>query len=165
VRKLSGNPYSTRATAGRRRSAATIRNESGTASSVTSANLPSGAGASGFVLKEAPADDLIRAALAVAAGNSWLDPAVTARVLAAYRASPQAPGGRAQALAALTGRELDVLRLSGRGASNQEIAERLVISEATVKSHVGNILSKLTLRDRAAAIVLAFDQGLVQPEE
>jgi DNA-binding NarL/FixJ family response regulator len=122
------------------------------------------AGASGFVLKEAPADDLIRAALAVASGNSWLDPAVTARVLAAYRASPQAPGGRAQALAALTGRELDVLRLIGRGASNQEIAERLVISEATVKSHVGNILSKLTLRDRAAAIVLAFDQGLVQPE-
>jgi DNA-binding NarL/FixJ family response regulator len=85
-------------------------------------------------------------------------------VLAAYRASPQTPGGRAQALAALTGRELDVLRLIGRGASNQEIAERLVISEATVKSHVGNILSKLTLRDRAAAIVLAFDQGLVLPE-
>ncbi len=121
------------------------------------------AGAAGFVLKDAPAEDLIRATRVVAEGGAWLDPAVTGRVLAAYRAGTAANPGAAARISTLTARELDVLRLIGRGATNQEIAGALVISEATVKSHIGHILDKLDLRDRAAAIVFAFDQGLVQP--
>jgi DNA-binding NarL/FixJ family response regulator len=121
------------------------------------------AGAAGFVLKDAPAEDLIRATRTVAEGGAWLDPAVTGRVLTAYRASARSGTGPERALSVLTPRELEVLRLIGRGVSNQEIGELLVISEATVKSHVGNILGKLELRDRAAAIVFAFDHGLVQP--
>ena len=121
------------------------------------------AGASGFLLKDAPAEDLIRGTRAVAEGGAWLDPAVTGRVLAAYRAGAPASAGAAAAVAELTPRELDVLRLVGRGATNQEIADTLVIGEATVKTHVGRILDKLDLRDRAAAIVFAFDHGLVQP--
>ncbi|MBK9944531.1 MAG: response regulator transcription factor [Kouleothrix sp.] len=121
------------------------------------------AGAAGFVLKDALAEDLIRATRTVAQGGAWLDPAVTTRVLHAYRSGTTSPPNAAGALAALTPRELEVLRLIGRGASNQEIADALIIGEATVKSHVGNILGKLDLRDRAAAIVFAFDHGLVQP--
>lgn len=120
------------------------------------------AGAAGFLLKDAPAEDLIRAARVVAEGGAWLDPAVTARVLAAYRASTPRSSNTTAGVSTLTPRELDVLRLIGRGATNQEIAEALVIGEATVKSHVGHILQKLDLRDRAAAIVFAFDHGLVQ---
>ncbi|MDQ5853164.1 MAG: response regulator transcription factor [Chloroflexota bacterium] len=121
------------------------------------------AGAAGFVLKDAPAEDLIRATRVVAEGGAWLDPAVTGRVLAAYRAGTAANPGAAARISTLTARELDVLRLIGRGATNQEIAGTLVISEATVKSHIGHILDKLDLRDRAAAIVFAFAHGLVQP--
>ena len=121
------------------------------------------AGAAGFVLKEAPAEDLIRATRAVAQGDAWLDPSVTGRVLAAYRAGSTPDRAAALQLAELTAREVDVLRLIGRGATNQEIAEQLVISEATVKTHIGHILTKLDLRDRAAAIVFAFDHGLVRP--
>src|SRR6266702_294835 len=103
------------------------------------------AGAAGFILKDAPAADIIRAARAVAEGGAWLDPAVTGRVLAAYRtgAPPTAasPGARRR-LAELTPRELEVLRLVGRGLSNEEIADRLVIGEATVKSHVGHFFEK-----------------------
>lgn len=121
------------------------------------------AGAAGFVLKDAPAEDLIRATRVVASGEAWLDPAVTARVLATYRGSAPAIAP-AEELAGLTPRELDVLRLMGRGLTNQEIADALYIGEATVKSHVGHILDKLNLRDRPAAIVYAFDHGLVQPE-
>ena len=121
------------------------------------------AGAAGFVLKDAPAEDLIRATRVVAEGGAWLDQAVTGRVLAAYRAGTAANPGTAARISTLTARELDVLRLIGRGATNQEIAGTLVISEATVKSHIGHILDKLDLRDRAAAIVFAFDYGLVQP--
>lgn len=121
------------------------------------------AGASGFLLKDAPADELIRAARVVAGGDAWLDPAVTGRVLAAYRAGapPVAPGAGP---AALTPREGEVLRLIGRGLTNREIADALFIGEATVKSHVGHLLDKLELRDRAAAIVFAFDHGFVQPD-
>lgn len=123
------------------------------------------AGAAGFVLKDAPAEELIRATRIVAAGEAWLDPAVTARVLATYRGSvPAASTGAADVLGDLTPRERDVFRLIGRGMTNQEIADALYIGEATVKSHVGRILDKLDLRDRAAAIVFAFDHGLVQPE-
>lgn len=119
------------------------------------------AGAAGFCLKDTPADDLVRAAHAVAAGASWLDPAVTGRVLAAYRSS--APAEVAGGVEDLTSRETEVLRAIGRGLSNAEIAAELVISELTVKSHVGRIFLKLGLRDRPAAIVRAFDAGLVRP--
>lgn len=120
------------------------------------------AGASGFLLKDAPAEDIIRATRVVADDGAWLDPAVTARVLATYRAAPP-PSGRATRLTNLTPRELDVLRLIGRGLTNPEIASALSIGEATVKTHVGRILEKLDLRDRPAAIVFAFDHGLVRP--
>jgi DNA-binding NarL/FixJ family response regulator len=119
------------------------------------------AGAAGFLLKDSPAEELIKAVRAVAAGDSWLDPAVTGRVLATYRDAAVGAGPPPPALDDLTPRELDVLRLIGRGRSNAEIAESLVISEVTVKSHVGHIFAKLGLRDRAAAIVYAFDHGIV----
>jgi DNA-binding NarL/FixJ family response regulator len=120
------------------------------------------AGAAGFLLKDSGAEDLIRAVRKVAAGESWLDPAVTARVLATYRSAAGAPRAAA-AIGALTARERDVLGAIGRGLSNLEIADALVISELTVKSHIGRIFAKLGLRDRAAAIVYAFDHGLVTP--
>jgi DNA-binding NarL/FixJ family response regulator len=120
------------------------------------------AGAAGFLLKDAPADEIIRAVRTVAAGGAYLDPATTGRVLNAYRAGRLLSTTGAH-LGDLTARELDVLRLIGRGATNEEIAEQLVVSEATVKSHITRIFDKLGLRDRAAAIVFAFDHGLVQP--
>jgi DNA-binding NarL/FixJ family response regulator len=120
------------------------------------------AGAAGFLLKDSGAEDLIRAVRKVASGESWLDPAVTARVLATYRSAATAPRAAA-AIGALTARERDVLGAIGRGLSNLEIAEALFISELTVKSHIGRIFAKLGLRDRAAAIVYAFDHGLVTP--
>jgi DNA-binding NarL/FixJ family response regulator len=121
------------------------------------------AGASGFLLKDAPGEDILRAVRTVAEGGAWLDPGVTARVLAAYRtcAAPGPPAGVAPG--ELTARELEVLTLIGRGASNEEIATELVIGEGTVKTHVGRIFDKMGLRDRAAAIVFAFDHGLVRP--
>jgi DNA-binding NarL/FixJ family response regulator len=122
------------------------------------------AGAAGFLLKDAPAEDIHRAVARVAAGDSWLDPAVCGRVLAAYRRTAPADTATA-ALRRLTAREREVLALMGRGASNAEIAAALVVGEATVKTHVGSILSKLGLRDRPAAIVFAFDHGLVSPAE
>jgi DNA-binding CsgD family transcriptional regulator len=99
---------------------------------------------------------------AVASGQSVLDPAVTARVLAAYRTSPSAEE-RPVDIDELTSREVDVLRLMARGLTNGEIAAELVISEVTVKSHIGRIFTKLDLRDRAAAIIYAFDHGLATP--
>ncbi len=118
------------------------------------------AGAAGFVLKDSPAEDLIRAVRTVGEGESWLDPAVTGRVLAGYRGTPQpAPAAGVD----LTGREAEVLIAMARGRTNAEIAESLFISELTVKSHVGRIFTKLDVRDRAAAIVWAFDHGLVRP--
>ncbi|WP_245678086.1 response regulator transcription factor [Nocardia acidivorans] len=121
------------------------------------------AGAAGFLLKDSPAEDLIRAVRTVARGGSWLDPSVTPRVLTAYRsARPTPAGGR---LGELTVREVEVLELIARGRLNSEIASALGISEVTVKSHVGHIFGKLGLRDRAAAIVFAFDHGVVAPGE
>jgi DNA-binding NarL/FixJ family response regulator len=120
-------------------------------------------GASGFVLKDATADQLIAGVNALAAGGAWFDPAVAPRVLSAYRAVV-APGRReARRLEALTEREHDVLRLLARGATNAEIAGQLHVGEATVKTHVGSIFTKLGVRDRAAAIVFAFDHGVVPP--
>jgi DNA-binding NarL/FixJ family response regulator len=120
------------------------------------------AGAAGFLLKDSSADDLIRAVRAVAAGDSWLDPAVTGRVLTSYRQTASvavATGGHD----ILTARELEVLCSMAAGQSNGEIASSLFISELTVKSHIGRIFTKLGLRDRPAAIVYAYDHGLVSP--
>jgi DNA-binding NarL/FixJ family response regulator len=121
------------------------------------------AGASGFQLKDAPGEDLIRATQAVARGDGWLDPSVTARVLHTYRADPREAREQPD-IEQLTPREREVLRLIGTGATNAEIARTLVVSELTVKSHIGRIFTKLGLRDRAQAIVYAFDTGLVRPE-
>ncbi len=123
-----------------------------------------GAGAAGYVLKDASGPDLIRAARTVAEGGAWLDPSIIPQILHAYRTTVPLRAAVFAQLAELTARELDVLRLTARGATNREIADELFISEGTVKSHVGHIFSKLGLRDRAAAIVLAFDHGLVAPE-
>ena len=120
------------------------------------------AGASGFQLKDAPGEDLIRATRAVARGDGWLDPSVTARVLHTYRGSRA--GAARPELDRLTPREREVLELIGTGATNAEISADLVVSELTVKSHIGHIFTKLGVRDRAQAIVYAFDTGLVQPD-
>jgi DNA-binding NarL/FixJ family response regulator len=123
------------------------------------------AGASGFVLKGVPAEDLQRAVRTVAEGGAWLDPAVTARVLTIYRtAAPPAAAaaGLDKDLDALTSRELEVLALIGRGKTNGEIAAELFVSEGTVKTHINHLFTKLRLRDRAAAVVFAFDHGLVK---
>jgi DNA-binding NarL/FixJ family response regulator len=120
------------------------------------------AGAAGFVLKDSPAEELIRAVRIVAAGEAVLDPAVTARVLDTYRSAPE-PTDDSASLARLTSRERAVLGLIGRGLSNDEIAGEFAISVVTVKSHVGNIFHKLGVRDRAAAVVYAFDHGVVSP--
>ena len=123
------------------------------------------AGAAGFLLKDSPAEDVVRGVAAVAAGHALLDPAVTGRVLDRFRATPDAvPATPPEAIEELTAREREVLELMGRGLSNGEIAATLVISEVTVKSHIGRIFTKLDLRDRAAAIVYAFDRGLVSPD-
>jgi DNA-binding NarL/FixJ family response regulator len=119
------------------------------------------AGASGFLLKGVPADDLQRAVRTVAEGGAWLDPAVTGRVLSTYRDAPAQPD--TALLDALTAREREVLALIGAGRSNAEIAGELVLGEGTVKTHVNHVFAKLHLRDRAAAVVFAFDSGLVTP--
>ncbi|WP_338764941.1 response regulator transcription factor [Nocardia vulneris] len=123
------------------------------------------AGAAGFILKDSPAEDLIRAVRTVAGGGAWLDPSVTERVLSTYRRIRPSPTRSGARLAELTAREYEVLELIGRGRVNAEIARELGISEVTVKSHVGHIFGKLELRDRAAAIVFAFDHGVVTPGE
>ena len=124
------------------------------------------AGASGFLLKHAPAAELLHAVRVVAAGESLLAPEVTQRLIAHYVATgpPPASGGeRPAALAALTPRETEVLRLVGRGLSNSEIAGQLFVVEQTAKTHVSRVFAKLGLRDRAQAVVLAYETGLVAP--
>ena len=120
------------------------------------------AGAAGFVLKGVPAEELHRAVRTVAEGGAWLDPAVTGRVLAVYRAAP-AQSKATPALAQLTEREREVLTLVAQGCTNSEIAGRLFIGEGTVKTHINHLFTKLDLRDRAAAIVFAYDHNLVRP--
>jgi DNA-binding NarL/FixJ family response regulator len=121
------------------------------------------AGACGFVLKDASAPDLLAAVRAVAGGGAWFDPAVAPRVLGAYRSAVAPSRREAARLTLLTDREHDVLRLLARGMLNAEIAKALFVSEATVKSHVGAIFMKLDVRNRAAAIVFAFDHAVVDP--
>ncbi|MGW4805636.1 response regulator [Kitasatospora sp. NPDC004272] len=122
------------------------------------------AGASGFLLKDAPPADLISAVRIVAAGDALLAPSVTRRLIADFARSRPAPRRDPRLrLNGLTPRETEVLELIARGLSNQEIAARLVLAEQTVKTHVGRILGKLDLRDRAQAVVLAYESGLVQP--
>lgn len=121
------------------------------------------AGAAGFVLKDAGAAEILAAARAVAGGAAWFDPAVTPRVLSAYRRSVAPARRAARPLELLSAREREVLGLIARGSTNAEIAAALHLSEATVKSHVGAIFTKLDRRDRAAAIVYAFDHGVVRP--
>jgi DNA-binding NarL/FixJ family response regulator len=120
------------------------------------------AGASGFLLKGVPAEDLHRAVRAVAEGGAWLDPAVTGRVLTTYRAAPP-PLATDPRLDVLTAREREVLARIGQGRTNAEIAAEFVLGAGTVKTHVNHLFAKLHLRDRAAAVVLAFDSGLVSP--
>jgi DNA-binding NarL/FixJ family response regulator len=120
------------------------------------------AGASGFLLKDVRSGQLKEAIRTVAAGESLLSPAITRRLIEEYVRRP-APGQLSAQLAQLTERELEVLRLLARGLSNQEIAARLVVSEHTARTHVAHIFSKLGLRDRVHAVVLAYECGLVQP--
>jgi DNA-binding NarL/FixJ family response regulator len=121
------------------------------------------AGAAGFVLKDSSAEELIAAVRAVAGGGAWFDPAVAPRVLDRYRRVVAPTARDAARLDLLTEREHDVLRLMARGATNAEIGASLHVAEATVKSHVGSIFTKLDVRDRAAAIVFAYDHGVVAP--
>jgi DNA-binding NarL/FixJ family response regulator len=120
------------------------------------------AGASGFLLKDAPREQLVTAVRTVARGEALLAPAVTRRLIERFVDRP-APVEAAPALAELSARELEVLRLVARGLSNAEIAGELVIGEATVKTHVARVLRKLGLRDRVQAVVLAYESGVVEP--
>lgn len=121
-----------------------------------------GAGAAGFILKDAPGEDIVRAVRSVAQGGAWLDPQVAGRVLATYRRHQPVAHPARQHLEALSERERDVLREVATGATNAEVASALFISEATVKTHLGNVLAKLGLRDRAAAIVFAHTEGVAR---
>ncbi len=124
------------------------------------------AGASGFLLKDAPAEELATAIRVVASGDSLLAPGVTRRVIDAFVRRPSAPAARRDPrLSGLTPREVEVLGLLARGLSNLDIAHRLFVSEATTKTHVSNVLSKLGLRDRVQAVIFAYENGVVVPGE
>ena len=122
------------------------------------------AGASGFLLKDVAPADFVAAIRIIAAGEALLAPTVTRRLLDRFADRlPPVNDERAAALRDLTERELEVLRLVGRGLSNREIADRLVLAEPTVKTHVSHVFDKLDLRDRAQAVVLAYEAGLIRP--
>ena len=122
------------------------------------------AGASGYLLKNAPPEDLIAAVQVVAAGSALLAPSVTQRLIAEFTNRP-APRRLAPELRLLTERELETLRLLAMGLTNAEIADRLVVGESTVKTHVSNIFGKLGLRDRVQAVIFAYESGLALPGE
>jgi len=123
------------------------------------------AGASGFLLKDVPREQLVAGVRAIADGDALLAPAITRRLIEQFVRRPP-PGARVPPeLEELSERELDVLRLVARGLSNREIAEQLIVSHATVKTHVAHILQKLRLRDRVQIVVLAYETGLVEPGE
>jgi DNA-binding NarL/FixJ family response regulator len=121
------------------------------------------AGASGFLLKDLPREDLVAAVRVVAAGEALLAPRVTRRLIEEFARRPAGADPDPDALAALTAREREALELMARGLSNAEMAASLYVSEHTVKTHVGNVLAKLGLRDRIQAVILAYEVGLVQP--
>ncbi|MDJ0362195.1 response regulator transcription factor [Rhodococcus sp. H29-C3] len=121
------------------------------------------AGASGFLLKDTPSEDLISAIRSVAAGDAVVSPKVTRRLLSRFIAEDAPLARDPVVLDALTDREREVLGLLATGLSNAEIAGKLVLSEATVKTHIGRILTKLGLRDRVQAVVLAYETGVVRP--
>jgi DNA-binding NarL/FixJ family response regulator len=119
-------------------------------------------GASGFILKNAPPEDLVTAVRVVAEGNSLLAPSVTRRIIAEFAQRPVRPLVKNE-VEHLTEREIEVLKLIAKGHTNAEIANELVVSEATIKTHVSNLLTKLGLRDRVQAVVYAYESGLIQP--
>ncbi len=121
------------------------------------------AGASGFLLKDATADDLVAAVRIIAAGEALLAPTVTRRLIEEFVRLPRRDRPHPDQLNSLTPREVEVVKLIARGLSNGEIAEQLVVAEQTVKTHVGRILSKLNLRDRAQVVVTAYESGLITP--
>jgi DNA-binding NarL/FixJ family response regulator len=123
------------------------------------------AGASGFLLKDAPAEELVHAVRVVAAGDALVSPSVMRRLIADFVAQPQRVRAEPVALDSLTPREREVLRLVARGLSNAEISTMLVVAPQTTKTHVGHILRKLHLRDRAQAVVAAYESGLIVPGE
>ncbi|MCW2740908.1 MAG: Two component response regulator containing a CheY-like receiver domain and an DNA-binding [Blastococcus sp.] len=121
------------------------------------------AGASGFLLKDATAEELIGAVRTLAAGDAILAPSITRRVIEAFCSAPVPDARLAARLAALSAREVEVLRLLTRGLSNAEIARSLFISDATAKTHVSSVLTKLRLRDRVQAVIFAYECGLLRP--
>jgi DNA-binding NarL/FixJ family response regulator len=121
------------------------------------------AGASGFLLKDSPPDDLISGIHVVAAGDALLAPSITKRLISEFASRPTGASGPALRANELTAREREVLELLARGLSNREIAAEITIGAATVKTHVANVLLKLDLRDRAQAIVFAYESGIVRP--
>jgi DNA-binding NarL/FixJ family response regulator len=121
------------------------------------------AGASGFLLKDVTPEQLVASVRIVSAGDALLAPSITRRLIERFARRDALPTMSGHELSVLTPRELEVLRLMARGLSNAEIADRLFLSEATVKTHVARILPKLGLRDRVQAVVLAYESGLVSP--
>jgi DNA-binding NarL/FixJ family response regulator len=121
------------------------------------------AGAAGFLLKDAPPEQLVDAIRVVASGEALLAPSITRRVIEEFVRRPPPTEGLPEQVADLTAREIEVLRLIARGRSNAEIATELFLGETTVKTHVARILQKLGVRDRVQAVVLAYETGLVQP--
>jgi len=120
-------------------------------------------GASGFLLKDAPRADLIAAVRVAAAGDALLAPSVTRRLIEAFARRPASVAPAPSRLLSLTPRERDILLQVARGRSNIEIARELVVTEATVKTHVGHLLAKLGLRDRVQAVILAYETGAITP--
>jgi DNA-binding NarL/FixJ family response regulator len=123
------------------------------------------AGASGFLLKDAGADELLHAVRVIAAGDALLAPSITRRLIEDYARRPAASGAVPVGLVGLTPRETEVLRAVARGLSNADIARELVVSDATVKTHLARVFTKLDLHDRAQAVVVAYESGLVRPGE
>jgi DNA-binding NarL/FixJ family response regulator len=122
-------------------------------------------GASGFLLKDAPPDQLIAAVRCIAAGDALIDPSITRRLIGRFAHAVRPQALQPAQLKDLTQRELDVLRLVARGLTNAEIAAELVVEESTVKTHVSRILMKLALRDRVQAVVIAYESGFVRPDD
>lgn len=120
-------------------------------------------GASGYLLKSTPPEQLVNAIRVIAAGESLLAPSITRRLIEDFVRRPPPGAEVVPELEQLTEREIEVLTLIGRGLSNKEIADRLYLSEGTVKSHVNRVFSKLSLRDRAQAVVTAYETGIVRP--